>query len=96
MGWDLQDNAGKSIFAGDRSHLYDQLVDRGMSVKKVVALFYLLALLAAAIGVLQAIFLRTRQAIVLDLAILVIAAVIFVKNKMILPPSRSSDSPQGH
>ncbi len=88
--------SGKNIFSGDRSHLYDQLVDRGMSVKKVVALFYLLALLAAAIGVLQAIFLRTRQAIVLDLAILVIAAVIFVKNKMILPPSRSSDSPQGH
>ncbi|MCY2926762.1 MAG: MraY family glycosyltransferase, partial [Planctomycetota bacterium] len=28
--------SGKSIFAGDRSHLYDQLVDRGWPVKKVV------------------------------------------------------------
>jgi len=40
----------KSIFAGDRSHLYDQLVDRGMSVKQVVALFYFLATIAAVLG----------------------------------------------
>ena len=35
--------AHQPIFAGDRSHLYDQLVDRGMSVPKVVVLFYVLS-----------------------------------------------------
>jgi UDP-GlcNAc:undecaprenyl-phosphate GlcNAc-1-phosphate transferase len=84
--------SGKSIFTGDRSHLYDQLVDRGMSVQKVVILFYALALLADAIGVLQAIFLRTRYALLLDIGILVVAGVIFVRYKMIIPPGREPKS----
>ncbi|MHC4986380.1 MAG: glycosyltransferase family 4 protein, partial [Planctomycetota bacterium] len=50
--------SGKSIFAGDRSHLYDQLIDRGMTVRQVVGLFYVFAALAAALGVLVAIFVR--------------------------------------
>ena len=79
---------GVSIFTGDRSHLYDQLVDRGMTVKQVVVLFYALALLVAALGLAQAIFLRTRYALVLDLCILAIVAGVFVKKRMILPDRR--------
>ena len=57
--------AGRSIFAGDRSHFYDQLIDRGMGLKRVVSLFYLLSVLAGLIGVLGAILLRTRHALAL-------------------------------
>ncbi len=80
--------AGVNIFTGDRSHLYDQLVDRGMTVKQVVVLFYGLALVAATLGVAQAIFLRARYALLLDLCVAGIMAAVFIKKKMILPDRR--------
>jgi UDP-GlcNAc:undecaprenyl-phosphate GlcNAc-1-phosphate transferase len=85
--------SGKPIFTGDRSHLYDQLVDRGMTVKQVVGLFYLLAALAAGIGVTVAILLRGREAIVLYLVLLVVIWGVFYKKGMIKPEPRK---PAGH
>jgi len=78
--------AGKSIFAGDRSHLYDQLVDRGMSVKQVVFLFYVLAALSAVLGVVASIYLRLRHAVILYAALLAIVCVVFYKLGMVNPP----------
>jgi UDP-GlcNAc:undecaprenyl-phosphate GlcNAc-1-phosphate transferase len=80
--------AGKSIFHGDRSHLYDQLVDRGMSVKQVVVLFYVLSVVAAALGVAQSVFLRLRHAILLDAIIAIAVAAIFIKKGMLRPETR--------
>ena len=77
--------AGKSIFTGDRSHLYDQLVDRGMSVKQVVLLFYGLALLAACIGVGAAVWLRGRVAAALYVVLLILIWTLFYKKGMITP-----------
>ncbi|MCK4602389.1 MAG: undecaprenyl/decaprenyl-phosphate alpha-N-acetylglucosaminyl 1-phosphate transferase, partial [Phycisphaerae bacterium] len=84
--------SGKSIFAGDRSHLYDQLVDRGMRVKQVVVLFYVLAAVAAVVGVTVAIQCRGRHAVALYATLLVIVAVVFYKLGMITPPSRQAKS----
>jgi UDP-GlcNAc:undecaprenyl-phosphate GlcNAc-1-phosphate transferase len=53
---------GRPVMGGDRSHFYDQLVDRGLSVKQVVAVSYLLTLLFVGAGCLV-IFLRARQAV---------------------------------
>jgi len=83
--------SGKSIFAGDRSHLYDQLVDRGMTVRQVVGLFYLLATIAAVLGVVAAIYVRLRHAAVLYAALLVVAFVLFHKLRMIAPAPRAPD-----
>jgi len=66
--------SGRPIFAGDRSHFYDQLIDRGMSVRKVVAISYAVAALYAAVGCLP-IWLRTRY--VVPLYLLVAVATIF-------------------
>jgi len=55
---------GRSIFAGDRSHFYDQLVDRGIPVRKVVAISYALTAFFALMGCMP-IWLRTRYTIVL-------------------------------
>ena len=82
---------GKGIFTGDRGHLYDQLVDRGMSVRQVVGLFYLLSILAAVVGVTLSIVMRTRHAIVVYLVLLIIVWTIFYKLGMIAPESRSSN-----
>jgi len=79
--------SGRSIFAGDRSHLYDQLVDRGMTVKQVVVLFYALAAVSAVIGVAAAIFLRGRYAVALYAVLLAIIWVVFHKLRMIKPES---------
>jgi UDP-GlcNAc:undecaprenyl-phosphate GlcNAc-1-phosphate transferase len=44
--------AGLSVLAGDRSHVYDQLADRGWSVSQVVAVCASVQLLAALVGLL--------------------------------------------
>ena len=77
--------AGRSLFAGDRSHLYDQLVDRGMTVKQVVVLFYVLALAAAVLGVSVAIYLRGRYAVILYAVLLAAIWLTFWKLGMIRP-----------
>jgi len=55
---------GRHIFAGDRSHLYDQLVDRGFTVKQTVAISYGLSVFYGLVG-LAIILIRTRYAAVL-------------------------------
>lgn len=45
--------AGRSIFEGDRSHFYDQLVQRGLSIRQTVVVCYALTLAYAAIGLLM-------------------------------------------
>jgi len=44
--------AGRSIFEGDRSHFYDQLIQRGWSVRQTVLICYGLTVLFGAIGLL--------------------------------------------
>jgi UDP-GlcNAc:undecaprenyl-phosphate GlcNAc-1-phosphate transferase len=41
---------GRPLFVGDRSHFYDQLRDRGLSVRKTVLLCYLISLILAVLG----------------------------------------------
>ena len=83
--------SGRSIFVGDRSHLYDQLVDRGMTVKQVVGLFYLLAVVAAALGVSVAIFVRARHAVVIYAVLLIVVWVVFWKLRMIKPDDEEAE-----
>jgi len=80
--------SGKSIFAGDRSHLYDQLVDRGMSVKQVVVLFYILSVAAAVIGVVIAITVQGRYAVTVYAVLGVALSILFVKLGMVKPEPR--------
>lgn len=77
--------AGKNIFAGDRSHLYDQLVDRGMTVKQVVVLFYVLALVAAVLGNTLAISLRLRYSLVIVVMLLLAIWTLFAICGLVTP-----------
>lgn len=77
--------AHKNIFEGDRSHLYDQLVDRGMSVKKVVLLFYILSIFVAILANILAINLQARYAAVVYLFLFLAVWVIFAVKGMINP-----------
>ncbi|HPD30589.1 MAG TPA: MraY family glycosyltransferase [Phycisphaerae bacterium] len=53
---------GRPIMIGDRSHYYDQLRDRGLSVRRVAAISYVLALAFVIVGT-SVIFIRTRYAV---------------------------------
>jgi len=53
---------GRPLMEGDRSHFYDQLVDRGLTVRHVVTISYLLTVAFALVGI-SVILLRTRYAI---------------------------------
>jgi len=72
----------RPIFAGDRSHFYDQLVDRGFSVKQTVAICYGLAVLFSALGV-AIIFIRTRYALLVYLTVFAAIAAAVVKLGMV-------------
>jgi UDP-GlcNAc:undecaprenyl-phosphate GlcNAc-1-phosphate transferase len=80
----------RSIFAGDRSHLYDQLVDRGMTVNQVVVLFYLVAVVAAVLGVCLAIWVRGRYAVAVYAVLLIVIWGLFWRLRMIRPEAEDA------
>ncbi|MCE5278171.1 MAG: ATP-grasp domain-containing protein [Planctomycetaceae bacterium] len=82
--------SGKSIFAGDRSHLYDQLIDRGMSVRQVVGLFYLLAAVAATLAVSMGIFLRMREAVPIYAVVIMLISYVLYRMGMVRPQARKA------
>ncbi len=71
---------GRPIMTGDRSHYYDQLRDRGLSVRRVAAISYLLAMAFVLAGT-SVIFIRTRYTpLVLLLIIAAVLALIWKFN----------------
>jgi len=85
--------SGTSIFAGDRSHLYDQLIDRGMSVRQVVGLFYTLSIGAAVLAVNVAIWVRFRYAVLIYAALLAAVWYVFWKARMVHPAPHAHEPP---
>jgi UDP-GlcNAc:undecaprenyl-phosphate GlcNAc-1-phosphate transferase len=78
--------SGRSIFQGDRSHFYDQLVDRGMSVRRVVLISYGLSVLFAALGCLTVIReLRFRYILILYAAVVACVSAVIVLTGMARP-----------
>ncbi|MCA9243082.1 MAG: undecaprenyl/decaprenyl-phosphate alpha-N-acetylglucosaminyl 1-phosphate transferase, partial [Phycisphaerales bacterium] len=74
--------AGKPIFKGDRSHFYDQLVDRGLSVRQTVLVCYLLGGIAGGLA-LAALALSTTVTLLVYLAALAVALVAVIRARML-------------
>ena len=68
----------RPLFVSDRGHIYDQMIDRGIPLKKTVAICYLLAALYAAIGLAMS-QIRTRYAAVVHVFVFVISALVVWK-----------------
>jgi UDP-GlcNAc:undecaprenyl-phosphate GlcNAc-1-phosphate transferase len=87
--------AQRPLMMGDRSHFYDQLRDRGHSVRHVVVLSYVLAAVFAAYGCLVTIFVRTLFAITL-FALLGVATLLAIARYRLVrvdsPPAPSKSS----
>ena len=85
----------RPLMVGDRSHFYDQLLDRGMPVRKVVAISYVLAALYAAAGCCAAIWVRIRYAIPLCalVAVATVAAISAAKMVRLERPRSTPNAP---
>ncbi len=68
----------RPLFVSDRGHIYDQMIDRGIPLKKTVAISYLLAAMYALIGVTIS-QIRTRYALIVYVAVFVISALVIWK-----------------
>jgi UDP-GlcNAc:undecaprenyl-phosphate GlcNAc-1-phosphate transferase len=63
----------RPLFVSDRGHIYDQMIDRGIPLKKTVAFCYVLAGLYAAIGLVMS-QIRTRYAAGVYVFVFVVSA----------------------
>ncbi len=68
----------RPLFVSDRGHIYDQMIDRGIPLKKTVAICYVLASLYALVGLAMS-QIRTRYAAVVYVAVSIISALIIWK-----------------
>ena len=68
----------RPLFVSDRGHIYDQMLDRGIPLKKTVAICYLLAGIYAIIGLLMS-QIRTRYATVVYVIVFAVSALIVWK-----------------
>jgi len=68
----------KPLFVSDRGHIYDQMIDRGIPLKKTVKICYLLAALYAVIGLTMS-RISTRYALVAYIAVSIISGVVVWK-----------------
>ncbi|MDD5328199.1 MAG: MraY family glycosyltransferase [Phycisphaerae bacterium] len=68
----------RPLFVSDRGHIYDQMIDRGIPLKKTVAICYLLASIYAVIGLVMS-QIRTVYAAVVHLFVFVVSALVVWK-----------------
>ena len=68
----------RPLFVSDRGHIYDQMIDRGIPLKRTVAICYVLASIYAVIGLVMS-QIRTRYAAVVYVFVFVVSAIIVWK-----------------
>jgi UDP-GlcNAc:undecaprenyl-phosphate GlcNAc-1-phosphate transferase len=68
----------RPLFVSDRGHIYDQMIDRGITLKKTVAICYALAGMYALIGIIMS-QIRTRYALIVYIAVFAVSAIVVIK-----------------
>ena len=68
----------RPLFVSDRGHIYDQMIDRGISLKRTVAICYVLAGVYAVIGLVMS-QIRTRYAAIVYVFVFVISGLVVWK-----------------
>jgi UDP-GlcNAc:undecaprenyl-phosphate GlcNAc-1-phosphate transferase len=71
----------RPLFVSDRGHIYDQMIDRGISLKKTVTISYLLAAFYAVLGAAMGIttLIRTVHAVFIYAAVFILSGLIIWK-----------------
>jgi UDP-GlcNAc:undecaprenyl-phosphate GlcNAc-1-phosphate transferase len=68
----------RPLFVSDRGHIYDQMIDRGIPLKKTVAICYVIASIYAVIGLVMS-QIRTRYAAVVYVFVFVVSGLVVWK-----------------
>lgn len=68
----------RPLFVSDRGHIYDQMIDRGLSLKQTVKICYALAAVYAFIGLAMS-QIRTRHAIIVYIIVFILSAFVVWK-----------------
>jgi UDP-GlcNAc:undecaprenyl-phosphate GlcNAc-1-phosphate transferase len=68
----------RPLFVSDRGHIYDQMIDRGIPLKKTVAICYVLAAVYAVIGLVMS-QIRTRYAAVVYVLVFAVSGLVVWK-----------------
>jgi len=68
----------RPLFVSDRGHIYDQMIDRGIPLKKTVAICYGLTAMYALVGLAMS-QIRTRYALLVYIVLFVISAIVVWK-----------------
>jgi len=68
----------RPLFVSDRGHIYDQMIDRGIPLKKTVAICYSLAALYAIVGLAMS-QIKTRYALIVYVIVFVVSGIIVWK-----------------
>lgn len=68
----------RPMFKSDRGHIYDQMIDRGIPLRKTVLVCYLLAAMYAVIGLVMS-QIRTRYAVIVYIGVFVVSALVIWK-----------------
>ncbi len=79
---------GHPIFGGDRSHLYDQLVDRGFTARQTVAICYGLSIFYGLMGV-AIILIRTRYAVLIYVGVAAVTLLLCQRWGFLKPPQET-------
>ncbi|MBN1795128.1 MAG: undecaprenyl/decaprenyl-phosphate alpha-N-acetylglucosaminyl 1-phosphate transferase [Sedimentisphaerales bacterium] len=94
----------RPLFVSDRGHIYDQMIDRGLPLKKTVAICYLLTAFYAVIGVFMGITtgIRTVYAVFIYAGVFIVSGLIIWKQGYLkmeglrgLVPHKSKDIENG-
>jgi UDP-GlcNAc:undecaprenyl-phosphate GlcNAc-1-phosphate transferase len=68
----------RPLFVSDRGHIYDQMIDRGIPLKRTVAICYGLAAMYALIGIIMS-QIRTRFALVVYIVVFAVSGIVVWK-----------------
>jgi len=68
----------RPLFVSDRGHIYDQMIDRGIPLKRTVAICYALAAVYALIGLAMS-QIRTRYALIVYVIVFVVSGIVVWK-----------------
>jgi UDP-GlcNAc:undecaprenyl-phosphate GlcNAc-1-phosphate transferase len=68
----------RPLFVSDRGHIYDQMIDRGIPLKKTVAICYGLAAMYALIGVIMS-QVRSRYALIVYIPVFIASGIVVWK-----------------
>ncbi len=87
---------GRPLFVSDRGHIYDQMIDRGIPLRRTVQISYGLAALYAVIGLVMS-QIRTRYAVVVYVLVFAVSGVIvWRKGYLRMEGLRGATREKGH